>query len=115
MELKKQFAAMNDEDLDQVTGGYLEVSKWRAYVSNTVVPSINSLMFNASANDQMVINSIYSVFQGTMIPGAAVKEPIQNLCNAFDLDYRNRLENQNIRSVLGRVLSDANDYITRNA
>lgn len=115
MELKKQFAAMNDEDLDQVTGGYLEVSKWRAYVSNSVMPAINPIMNSASANDRAIINTVCSVFQGTMVPGAAVAEPIRNLWNDFNLRYRDRLESQNVKNSLGQVISDAKDYISRNA
>lgn len=114
MDQKNGFAAMEDEALNQVVGGYLEVSKWRMYVTDSVVPSLNKLMLNASANDKAVINSVFSVFQGTLVPGASVAVPIQKLWNDFNQTYRDRLESQNIKSVLGQVIYDAKDYINRN-
>lgn len=115
MELKNKFAEMNDDSLHQVVGGYLVVSKWRAYVLETVYPAINQMALSASDSDKAILNSVYSVFLSTLIPEAAIAQPIQNLWDSFNLDYRNRLESQDIKDRLGAVLSDARIYIAQNA
>lgn len=115
MELKKEFAEMNDDSLSQVVGGYLEVSKWRAYVPETVYPAINQMASIASANDKTILDSVYSVFLGTLIPGAAIAEPIQKLWDNYNLSYRSRLESQDIKGRLGAVISDAGKFISQNA
>lgn len=115
MEQKKMFTALNDDALDQVTGGYLEVSKWRNYVAETVAPAIFALSSAASDNDKTIINTVYGVFQGTAIPGAAISSTIQNLWNDFTLTYRDRLESQDVKTKLGQIISDAKDYLKQHA
>lgn len=115
MEQKNMFTAMNDDALEQVTGGYLQASKWRDYVAETVAPAIFALSIGASDNDKNIINTVYSVFQGTAIPNAAIAVPIQNLWNDFTLTYRDRLDSQDIKTKLGQIISDAKDYLKQHA
>lgn len=115
MEQKNKFAEMNDDSLNQVVGGYLVVSAWKNYVTDTVTREINSMMLGASDNDRAILNSVYSVFQGTMIPGAAVAGPIRNLWSDFNVNYQNRLESQNVKARLCQVIYDANKFISENS
>lgn len=115
MSQNEKFEAVADELLDNVAGGYLQVSKWREYVSVQVAPVLNGLMVNASENDKSIISAVLSIVQSTMIPGAEVAAPIRNLWTRYNTVYRPSLQGETVKKTMDQALYSAKMYIDQNA
>lgn len=115
MEQQNKIVPMDDEALDQAVGGYFEVSKWRRYVSETVIPALNRLLPYANSGEQQIINRACSVFMSTQVPDAPISGPVSSLWQSYNLTYRSQIETPYVKDVLGQILSQANTYIRNNS
>lgn len=115
MNLNKQFSAVDDEILGNVSGGFLQVSKWRDYVSSQIIPALNGLMSNASSADQSVIRIACTTLQSTMILNADVAEPVRMLWSNYNTIYRSQLQSDTVRATMDNMLYSAKLYIDQNA
>ena len=110
MEIKK----LNDKDLEKATGGYLQVSQWREYVT-TIVTRLTTQMAVADDNDKSVLNGVYSTLMGTMIPGAAISDSIATARNNYYASTRSTLHSTSVRDLLDDVLDGASEYLANNS
>lgn len=110
----KAFQELEDNALEQTVGGYLHVSQWRNYAATTLIPMINSQLGSADAVDRTILNRVYSIIQGTMVPGASVVGAIGQLQSDY-YTSRSNIHSDAVRSVLDRVVSLASNYMAVNA
>lgn len=112
---KKGFVELNDCALDSVAGGYLQVSKWRTYATNNILPVILQAKNSADASDQIILDTIYNTIQGTLIPGADVCVPVRNLRDTFLNSTCYGVHSASVRSTLESALNSACSYLDENA
>ena len=110
----KGFQAIEDSTLEQVSGGYLQVSQWRSYVSTDLIPLITAQLATADTVDNTILNQVYSALQGTMIPGASVAGAIEQLSSDYYLS-RSSIHSDAVRQALDSVVSLASNYMAENA
>lgn len=115
MDQKNAFSVLDDSELENVGGGYFQVSKWRSYVAGTVVPALNALYASAPASDQQIIQLIYSKFQQTVTQDAAIAGPINGLYSTFLSTYRCQLKSGAVAQSLESILQSAVRYIQNNS
>lgn len=112
---KKGIAELADSALDSVAGGYLQVSKWRTYATNNILPVLLQAKYSADASDQIILDNVYNTIQGTLIPGADVCAPVYNLRNEYFNSIRNGVHSASVRSTLDSALNSACGYLDANA
>lgn len=113
--MNQNFNAVSDEMLENVAGGYLQVSKWRDFSSTQVMPVLNGLMRSASENDKVIINQVCGILQATTIPGADVAQPVKSLWINYNNSLRPRLQSENVKTAMDQALYSAKMYIDQNA
>lgn len=110
----KNFQPLEDGALEQATGGYLQVSQWRNYVSANIVPLLTAQLAVADNIDRAILNRVYSTFQGTMVPGASVVGAIQQMTSDYYMS-RSNIHSDAVRQTLDSVVSMAGSYLAANA
>ena len=110
MEIKK----LNDKDLEKATGGYLQVSQWREYVTG-LVTRITTQMAVADDNDKTILNGVYSAIMGTMIPGAAISDTVTTARSNYYASTRASIHSTSVRDLLDDILDGASDYLANHS
>lgn len=108
------FQTLEDDTLANATGGYLQVSQWRSYASTNLIPQITAYLSGADNVDRAILNRVYSVIQGTMIPGASVVGAIQQMSSDYYMS-RSSIHSDAIRHSLDNVVNLASSYLAANA
>ena len=112
---KKGFAPLNEDVMEQVTGGYLQVSQWRNYVGQSILPPLLAQYGAADASDQQVIDRVHGVIQSTMIPGAEVCSAIYGLRAEYQSSLRANVHSSAVRQTLDDAINLACDYLDTHA
>lgn len=99
------------EELSTVTGGSPAVPQWNNYLFTQVMPVLNGLICGASAHDKNILNSIYTVLQGTAAPSAMVADTVTKLWTTYNTDYCSALQSGKIQLTLDQTLYGAKQYI----
>lgn len=102
---------INDEELDNVAGGFLYVSQWVDYLSTQVMPVLYGLMNGASTNDRAILENICGTLRSTTIPGAEIANPIINLWANYNSYYRPTLQSNTIQVTLDQKLYSTKQYV----
>ena len=110
MEIKK----LTDNDLEKATGGYLQVSQWREYVTG-LVTRITTQMAVADDNDKTILNGVYSAIMGTMIPGAAISDTVTTARSNYYASTRASIHSTSVRDLLDDILDGASDYLANHS
>lgn len=110
---EQKIKAVNEEELEAVTGGYLEVSKWRSFSDVEIVRPMYQLSARANGGDRACVEQVISIIQGTKLPGAEVAGPIENLWRNF-ASFRNSIQDESIKFELGNLVGKAYNYICNN-
>ena len=103
---------LDDEALEAAAGGYLQVSKWVQYVSGSIFPHLYNLASMANENDKSIIDNIAYTLRRTIIPGAAVAQPVKNLWYSFN---SSAFQDSRIRDQVSGLLQSAYQYIVSNS
>lgn len=106
---------LNESVLEKITGGYLQVSKWRVYATENILPALLLQRNAADASDQRVLDMFYSTIQGTMVPGASVVEPIQNLRSDYYNSIRSAVHSASVLQTLDNAIIMACSFLAANA
>lgn len=112
MENEKKLNEISDDALEAAAGGYLQVSKWVQYVSGSIFPHLYNLASSASGNDKSIIDGIISTLRNTMVPGAAVAQPVKNLWYSFN---PSAFQDRSICLQVANLLQSAYQYIVSNS
>lgn len=110
----KDFQKMEDSDLEQAVGGYLQVSQWRNYASTDLIPLITAQLGSADNVDKAILNKVYSAIQGTMVPGASVVGAMEALYADYYVNCTN-IHSDSVRQALDTVLTRIRNYLSTNA
>lgn len=105
------FTELSENVLEKVSGGYLQVSQWRAYASQSILPPLFSQRNTADASDQMIIDRFYSTIQSTMVPGASVVVPIQSLRSDYYTSLRSAVHSATVRQALDDAINLSCGYL----
>lgn len=111
----KDFQKMEDNDLEQVVGGYLQVSRWRDYATTDLLPLIIVQQGSADNNDKAILDKVYSAIQSTMVPGASVVDPMDQLYADYYYVNRTNIRSDSVRQTLDTVLTRISNYLSANA
>lgn len=106
---------LNESVLENVSGGYLQVSKWIAYATQNILPALILQRDTADASDQRILDRFYSTIQGTMVSGASVAAPIQNLRSDYYSNSRSTVHSASVRQTLDNAINMACSYLAANA
>lgn len=106
---------LNESVLEKVSGGYLQVSKWREYATQNILPPLILQREIADASDQRIVDRFYSTIQGTLVPGASVVAPIQNLRNEYYYSTRSTVHSASVRQTLDNAINMACSYLDAHA
>ena len=106
---------LNESVLEKVSGGYLQVSKWRAYATQNILPALILQRDAADASDQRILDYFYSTIQGTLVSGAGVVAPIQNLRNNYYNSSRSTVHSASVRQAPDNAINMACSYLAANA
>lgn len=112
MENEKKLNEIPDDALEAAAGGYLQVSKWVQYVSGSIFPHLYNLASMANENDKSIIDHIAYTLRRTIIPGAAVAQPVKNLWLSFD---PSAFRDSRICNQVANLLQSAYQYIVSNS
>ena len=112
MENEKKLNEILDDALEAAAGGYLQVSKWVQYVSGSIFPHLYNLASMANENDKSIIDNIAYTLRRTIIPGAAVAQPVKNLWLSFD---PSAFRDSRICNQVANLLQSAYQYIVSNS
>lgn len=110
---EQNFVAVNEDELEKVSGGYLEVSKWRSFTDVEIVRPLYQLSARANGSDKACVEQVIGIIQGTKLPGAEVAGPIENLWRNFS-SYRNAIQDESVKFELGNLVGKAYNYICNN-
>lgn len=111
----KGIAELQDSVLEGVSGGYLQVSQWRAYATQNILPALLMQRNAADASDQGILDRVYNTIQETLVPGADVSAPIQNLRNDYYNSIRSTVHSDSVRMALDNAINMACSYLAANA
>lgn len=106
---------LDESVLEKVSGGYLQVSKWRAYATQNILPALILQRDAADASDQRILDRFYSTIQGTLVSGASVVAPIQNLRSDYYNNSRSTVHSASVRQTLDNAINMACSYLAANA
>lgn len=106
---------LQDSVLDQVSGGYLEVSKWRQYATQNILPPLILQKDTADASDKIILDKVYNTIQGTLVPGASVVAPIQNLRSEYHSSIRSGVHSASVRQTLDNAINMSCSYLDSHA
>ena len=106
---------LNEGVLEKVSGGYLQVSKWREYATQNILPSLILQRDTADASDKTILDRFYSTIQGTLVPGASVVAPIKNLRSEYYNSTRSTVHSASVRQTLDNAINMACNYLDANA
>lgn len=106
---------LHESVLDQVSGGYLEVSKWRQYATQNILPPLILQKDTADASDKIILDRVYNTIQGTLVPGASVVAPIQNLRSQYFGSFRSGVHSASVRQTLDNAINMSCSYLDSHA
>lgn len=111
----KNIIPLNDDQLADTVGGYLQVSQWTQFLSQSIIPSLDNLAARATGSDRAAVQNYIATLRATCIPGAAVAEPVRSMWSNYNASGRNAIQDPGIRASLDQLLGSAYQYIVNHS